>query len=47
MSTFGRLCSDILNFQVMNRLIQNMTQMILNLWLNMSNGTDNRTEFDY
>ena len=45
MSIFGRLYSDILNFQVMNRLIQNMTQMILNLWLNMSNGTDNRTEF--
>ena len=45
MSIFGRLCSDILNFQVMNRLIQNMTQMILNLWLDMSNGREIRTEF--
>ena len=46
MSIFGRLCSDILNFQVTNRLIKNMIQMNLNLSLDMSNGTDFRTEFD-
>ena len=47
MNIFGQLCSDILNFQVMNRLIQNMTQMTLNLSPDMSNGLDNRTESDH